>query len=52
MTLRMIRTLFANDSAWRWRELTEADLEVEPELIPEMGMGASVPPARAVAARA
>ncbi len=52
MTLRLIRTLFANDSAWRWRELTEADLEVEPELTPETGMGASIPPARAVATRA
>ncbi len=48
MTLRMLRTLFADDSAWRWRELTEPDLEVEAET----AMGASAPPARAVAARA
>jgi UDP-3-O-[3-hydroxymyristoyl] N-acetylglucosamine deacetylase len=48
MTLRMLRTLFADESAWRWRELTEADLEIEPE----PAMGASVPPARAVAERA
>jgi UDP-3-O-[3-hydroxymyristoyl] N-acetylglucosamine deacetylase len=60
MTLRMLRTLFADDSAWRWRDLTEADLEVEPETGPETGprigpdtgMGASVPPVRAVAAQA
>ncbi len=56
MTLRMLRTLFADEQAWRWRELTEADLEVEaetgPETGPETGMGPSVPPARAVAARA
>ncbi len=48
MTLRMLRTLFADDRAWRWREITEADLEIEVET----GMGASIPPARAVAARA
>jgi len=48
MTLRLLQALFADDSAWRWRELTEADLEVGPET----GMGASIPPARAVAARA
>ncbi len=56
MTLRMLQTLFADERAWRWRELTEADLEVEAETAPptgpETGMGASVPPARAVAARA
>jgi UDP-3-O-[3-hydroxymyristoyl] N-acetylglucosamine deacetylase len=52
MTLRMLQTLFADDSAWRWRELTEADLEIEPETSPKTAMGASVPPARAVAARA
>jgi UDP-3-O-[3-hydroxymyristoyl] N-acetylglucosamine deacetylase len=45
MTLRMLRTLFADESAWRWREMTEVDLEIEPE----PAMGASVPPARAVA---
>ena len=49
MTLRMLRALFANESAWRWRDLTKADLEVEPETTPKTGMGASVPPARAVA---
>jgi UDP-3-O-[3-hydroxymyristoyl] N-acetylglucosamine deacetylase len=48
MTLRLLQALFADDAAWRWRELTEADLEVGPET----GMGASIPPARAVAARA
>ncbi len=52
MTLRLLQTLFANEQAWRWRELTEADLEVAGETGPETGMGASVPPARAVAARA
>lgn len=52
MTLRMIRTIFADDSAWRWRDLTEADLESEPELTSDTGMGASVLPARAVATRA
>lgn len=56
MTLRLLRTLFADAQAWRWRELTEADLEVEPETAPGTapgtGMGASVPPARAVAVRA
>jgi UDP-3-O-[3-hydroxymyristoyl] N-acetylglucosamine deacetylase len=48
MTLRMLRTLFADESAWRWRELTEADQEIGPD----PAMGASVPPARAVAERA
>jgi UDP-3-O-[3-hydroxymyristoyl] N-acetylglucosamine deacetylase len=48
MTLRMLRTLFSDDRSWRWREITEADLEIEIET----GMGASIPPARAVAARA
>ncbi len=48
MNLRLLQTLFADDAAWRWRELTEADLEAGPET----GMGASIPPARAVAARA
>jgi UDP-3-O-[3-hydroxymyristoyl] N-acetylglucosamine deacetylase len=52
MTLRLLQTLFADEQAWRWRELTEADLEVEPEMGPETAMGASVPPARAVAVRA
>jgi len=56
MTLRLLRTLFADAQAWRWRELTEADLEVEPETAPGTapgaGMGASVPLARAVAVRA
>ncbi len=52
MTLRMLQALFADEQAWRWRELTEADLVVEPETAPKTGMGASVPPARAVAARA
>lgn len=52
MTLRMIRTIFADDSAWRWRDLTEADLESGPELNSDTGMGASVLPARAVATRA
>lgn len=46
MTLRMLRTLFADDSAWRWREMTESDLEPDTGTSP----GASVPPARAVAA--
>jgi UDP-3-O-[3-hydroxymyristoyl] N-acetylglucosamine deacetylase len=44
MTLRMLKTLFADQEAWRWRDMTETDVEVP--------MGASVPPTRAVAARA
>ncbi len=53
MTLRMLQTLFTDERAWRWRELTEADLEADLEAAPETGMeGATVPPARAVAARA
>ncbi len=52
MTLRLLQTLFADERAWRWRELTEADLDVEPEAGPETSMGASAPPVRAVAARA
>jgi len=56
MTLRMLQTLFADERAWRWRELTEADLDVGPEIVPEtapgMAIGASIPPARAVATRA
>ena len=44
MTLRMLKTLFADREAWRWRDMTETDVEVP--------MGASVPPTRAVAARA
>ena len=44
LTLRLLKTLFADEDAWRWRDMTEADLT--------MPMGSSVPPARAVAARA
>ena len=44
MTLRMLKTLFADREAWRWRDMTETDVEVP--------MGASVPPTRAVAASA
>ena len=44
MTLRMLKTLFADREAWRWRDMTETDVEAP--------MGASVPPTRAVAARA
>ncbi len=44
MTLRLLNALFADDGSWRWREMTEAD--------EELPVGASVPPARAVAARA
>ena len=42
MNLRLLRALFADDSAWCWVDLARADL----------APGASVPPARAVAARA
>jgi len=42
MTLRLLRTLFANTEAWIRREMTEDDLEPL--------QGAIVPPARAVAA--
>ena len=44
MTLRMLKALFADQDAWRWRDMTETDLEAP--------MGASVPPTRAVAAPA
>jgi UDP-3-O-[3-hydroxymyristoyl] N-acetylglucosamine deacetylase len=44
MNLRMLTALFADEQAWRWRDMTETDMEAP--------MGASVPPARAVAARA
>jgi len=43
-TLRLLRTLFADRSAWAWRTMTEADLAP--------AMGAAVPPVRAVAASA
>ncbi len=56
MTLRMLQTLFADEQAWRWREMTESDLEPGPETSMSAPGGApggaSVPPARAVAARA
>jgi len=42
MNLRLLRALFADESAWCWVELARAD----------RAPGASVPPARAVAARA
>jgi UDP-3-O-[3-hydroxymyristoyl] N-acetylglucosamine deacetylase len=42
MNLRLLRALFADDSAWCWVDLAR----------PDMAPGASVPPARAVAARA
>jgi UDP-3-O-[3-hydroxymyristoyl] N-acetylglucosamine deacetylase len=42
MNLRLLQALFADDSAWCWVDLARAD----------MAPGASVPPARAVAARA
>lgn len=42
MTLRLLRTLFADTGAWIRREMTEDDLEPL--------QGATVPPARAVAA--
>ncbi|MBK1696507.1 UDP-3-O-acyl-N-acetylglucosamine deacetylase [Rhodovibrio salinarum] len=42
MNLRLLRALFADDSAWCWVDMARADL----------APGASVPPARAVAARA
>jgi hypothetical protein len=52
----LLRTLFADEQAWRWRDLTDADLVAEPEMTPKTGpetlVGTSVPPARAVAARA
>ncbi len=41
LTLRMLRALFADESAWVRREMTAADLEPS--------MGASAPPTRAVA---
>ncbi len=44
MTLRMLKALFADRDAWRWRDMIETDVDVP--------MGSSVPPARAVAARA
>ena len=44
LTLRLLKALFADEDAWAWRNMTEADTDTP--------MGASVPPARAVAARA
>lgn len=44
LTLRLLRALFADSSAWALRDMTTADLEVP--------MGAVAAPARAVAARA
>ena len=44
LTLRLLRALFADQSAWAWREMTEADLDLP--------MGPSAAPARAVAAPA
>ena len=44
LTLRLLQTLFADRDAWSWRELTQADLD--------QAIGASIPPARAVAAPA
>ena len=44
LTLRLLKSLFADSSAWTWREMTMAD--VNPS------MGAASPPVRAVAARA
>lgn len=49
LTLRLLKALFADSSAWRWRDITAADIEVSPC---QTGMGAAVPPTRAVAARA
>ncbi|MFQ6017970.1 MAG: UDP-3-O-acyl-N-acetylglucosamine deacetylase [Kiloniellaceae bacterium] len=44
LSLRMLKALFADHSAWTWTEMTETDL-AQP-------VGATVPPVRAVAARA
>ena len=44
LTLRLIRALFADKSAWAWRDMTHADLD--------LSMGPSTAPARAVAAPA
>lgn len=44
LTLRLLQALFADESAWTWREMTEADLDLP--------MGPSAAPARAVAAPA
>jgi UDP-3-O-[3-hydroxymyristoyl] N-acetylglucosamine deacetylase len=48
LTLRLLKALFADSSAWRWREMTSADMEIPGET----SMGATAPPTRAVAARA
>jgi hypothetical protein len=44
MTLRLLKALFTDSSAWAWREMTTADVDTP--------MGAASPPVRAVAARA
>ncbi len=55
LTLRLLKALFADSSAWSWREMTTADIEAsvgETGMGDETGMGATAPPTRAVAARA
>lgn len=49
LTLRLLKALFADSSAWRWREMTTADIEVS---MGETSMGAAAPPTRAAAAHA
>lgn len=49
LTLRLLKALFADSSAWAWRDMTLADMEISTA---ETAMGGAVPPARAVAARA
>jgi len=49
LTLRLLKTLFADSSAWSWREMITTDIEAP---LGETSMGAAAPPTRAVAARA
>jgi UDP-3-O-[3-hydroxymyristoyl] N-acetylglucosamine deacetylase len=49
MTLRLLKALFADSSAWAWRDITTADIEIASG---EAAMSGPAAPARAVAARA
>ncbi|MHA1600425.1 MAG: UDP-3-O-acyl-N-acetylglucosamine deacetylase [Alphaproteobacteria bacterium] len=49
LTLRLLKALFADSSAWSWRDITAADIGTSAD---ESAMGATATPARAVAARA
>ena len=46
LNLRLLVALFADETAWKWVEMTESDLD--PQMVPSAGR--SLPPVRAVAA--